>query len=71
MSKRKRKAVISHHCVSCGACVKECPFDALSIWKGISAQVDCDLCIGCGKCERVCPANAINILAMEVNNVSH
>lgn len=59
MSKPRRKTLIADHCVACGACVKECPFGALSIWKGIKAKIDYGICIGCGRCAKVCPANAI------------
>ncbi len=46
-------------CVSCGACVLECPRDAISIYKGCYAVVDVQKCIGCGLCHKACPANAI------------
>ena len=47
-------------CVACGVCVKSCPKDAVSIWKGCYAVVDEDLCIGCGICEKNCPAGVMN-----------
>ena len=38
-------------CVSCGVCVKVCPKDAISIYKGCYTQIDEEKCIGCGICE--------------------
>lgn len=35
-------------CVACGVCVKVCPKDAVSIYRGCYAVVNEDLCIGCG-----------------------
>ena len=43
-------------CVACGVCVKTCPRDAISIYRGCYATVDENLCIGCGICEKNCPA---------------
>ncbi len=63
----KRYAVVSaDRCVSCGACTRECPKDAIAVWKGCYAKVDPDLCVGCGKCSRVCPAACISMKAREV-----
>ena len=61
MKKARKTAQVQRHCVSCGACVKTCPFQAITIFKGVIAQVDSSLCVGCGKCAKVCPANAITI----------
>ena len=47
----KRKAVVSvRECVACGCCVKVCPRNAITVPKGISAEIDESLCVGCGKC---------------------
>lgn len=60
----KRKATVSiKECVACGCCVKVCPRNAITIYKGIHAVVDKELCIGCGKCVKECPAS---ILSLEV-----
>lgn len=48
-------------CAACGACRKECPRGAISIWKGCYAQIDKTMCVGCGMCEKVCPAGCITI----------
>ena len=58
----KRVALIDkNRCVACGACAKECPKQAISIYKGCYALVDGALCVGCGKCEKVCPVGCIEI----------
>lgn len=43
-------------CVNCGACVEECPEDALTMNDGV-ATIRSDFCNGsaCLRCERVCP----------------
>ena len=56
-----------HRCVSCGACTKECPRDAIHIYRGCYALVDEAACIGCKKCAKVCPADCIAILPREVS----
>lgn len=49
-------------CRGCGACVKVCPYQAVSLTEneagGWSAVVDEALCKGCGNCISVCPPNA-------------
>ena len=58
----KRYAYVEKdRCVSCGACAKECPKSAISIWRGCFAVVMEEICIGCGKCTRVCPAGCISL----------
>lgn len=55
----KRIAKVTKECVSCGSCVKVCPLSAISIWKGIIADINKEKCVGCGKCAEECPAGAI------------
>lgn len=52
-------SVNQNECVACGACVKTCPKQALSIYKGVFAQVDAGKCVGCGLCVKACPASVI------------
>lgn len=48
---------ISDDCISCGACMPECPVAAIS--KGDSKYIiDDNICIECGVCASVCPVNA-------------
>lgn len=48
-------------CVSCGCCVKACPKNAISVFKGAYAVVNSDLCVGCSICKKACPASVIEI----------
>lgn len=61
----KKYAVIGKNCVACGCCVKVCPRDAVSIWKGVKAVVDTEMCVGCGKCAAECPAGAVTTVLRE------
>ena len=49
---------ISGDCISCGACVSECPVDAIS--EGSSHYEIGDACIDCGACVSSCPVDAIS-----------
>lgn len=62
----KRFAQVGTYCVACGSCIKVCPMSAISIWKGVAAQVNVDRCVGCGKCVRECPAGTIELKDREV-----
>lgn len=56
----KRKALVStKECVACGCCVKVCPRGAITVSKGICAEISESLCVGCGKCAKECPASVI------------
>ncbi len=58
----KRKAAVSiGECVACGCCVKVCPRNAITVPKGICAEVNQALCVGCGKCVKECPASVITL----------
>ena len=62
MASKKYAEVDKSRCVACGVCVKECPMNAVSVWKGCYAVINPDICIGCAKCERSCPAGSISVL---------
>ena len=49
---------ISSECVACGACVAECPVDA--IIEGDPHYEINDACIDCGVCVGACPVDAIS-----------
>ncbi len=49
---------ISAECVACGACISECPVDAIS--EGDVYVIDADTCIDCGACVDACPTSAIS-----------
>lgn len=57
--------VVKDICVSCGLCMKVCPRDAITIWRGCYAVVNDELCVGCGKCSKNCPAGCISIKERE------
>ncbi|MBQ2686618.1 MAG: 4Fe-4S binding protein [Clostridia bacterium] len=44
-------------CLACGACVEECPVEAISEVDG-KYVIDADKCIDCGTCKDVCPVGA-------------
>jgi len=60
-------------CTGCGACLGNCPIEAISLAAGEAgpavgrkkARVDEELCIGCGVCQRSCPAGAMRLEARE------
>ena len=63
----KKLALVDNEvCVSCGACAKECPLMAISVWRGWHALVDGKKCVGCGKCAKACPAGCITVESVEV-----
>lgn len=47
-------------CIGCGACVAECPIEALDLVDGL-AVVDPQKCNDLGKCVTVCPADAMTL----------
>jgi len=51
--------VISNECISCGACVSECPTDAIAPGDGVYV-IDADGCVDCGACAEACPVDAIS-----------
>ena len=59
---RKKASISQNDCVACGCCIKVCPLGAISIYKGIYAEVDEAKCVGCGKCVKECPASIINLV---------
>lgn len=60
----KEKAITSilniNNCTGCGACVSDCPKNALSLqqdkWGYYRSTMNVELCINCGLCSNVCPA---------------
>ncbi|MBQ7132216.1 MAG: 4Fe-4S binding protein [Oscillospiraceae bacterium] len=48
---------ITDECIMCGACVDECPVDAIAEGDG-KYDIDADKCIDCGSCNGVCPVGA-------------
>ncbi len=48
-------------CISCGACIKACPVQAISFTEERRARIKPERCIGCGECVTVCPVKAIGM----------
>lgn len=65
MISKKHTDINVKRCVSCGACAKECPGNAVAIHKGCYAVADNSVCVGCGLCTRVCPADCIKLIERE------
>ena len=49
---------ITDDCIACGACVPECPVEAISEGSDIYV-IDPELCTDCASCVEVCPVSAI------------
>ncbi len=49
---------ISSDCIACGACIGECPVEAIS--EGEIYVIDASKCTDCGACASVCPSGAIS-----------
>ncbi|MCL2407020.1 MAG: 4Fe-4S binding protein [Defluviitaleaceae bacterium] len=49
---------INDDCISCGACVPECPVSCIAEGSPIYV-IDGDVCIDCGVCVSSCPVDAI------------
>ena len=47
---------ITEECISCGACINECPSNCIS--EGEPYKVNAAECSDCGACANVCPASA-------------
>lgn len=52
---------ITDDCIACGACVPECPVEAISEGSNIYI-IDPELCTDCASCVEVCPVSAIKVI---------
>jgi len=55
-----RLEINPHHCVSCLACVRACPVEAIEV-EGPRVQIVEDACIRCGACVPACPHDAVDV----------
>ncbi|MDP6636473.1 MAG: glycyl-radical enzyme activating protein [Phycisphaerae bacterium] len=53
-------------CIGCGACIDNCPNDAMRIDAG-ARTCDRDLCVRCGKCVDGCFSGALEMIGREVS----
>ena len=63
---KKHAVILYDECVACGCCVKVCPLNVITIFKGMYAVVNEEKCVGCGKCANACPASVISIITRMV-----
>ena len=49
--------VINEDCIAGGACIDECPVEAIT--EGDIYVIDPEVCTDCGTCAEVCPTEAI------------
>jgi len=52
--------VITEKCIGCGACIKACAYEAITIEAKL-AEINPDKCTLCGACVQACPFDAIMI----------
>lgn len=45
-------------CIGCGACIMECPAQAILMLPGWKSKVQDEKCIGCGYCVELCHRKA-------------
>ncbi|WP_331654107.1 indolepyruvate ferredoxin oxidoreductase subunit alpha [Anaerotignum propionicum] len=45
-------------CVGCGACIINCPVNAISMMTGWISSINQEKCIVCGKCLQICHRDA-------------
>ena len=48
---------ITDECIACGACIDECPVNAIS--EGDIYSINADECTDCSTCADACPTGAI------------
>jgi ferredoxin len=51
--------IINDTCAACGACITECPVEAIKEGDPIYT-IDADTCIDCAACVDACPTGAIS-----------
>lgn len=55
-------------CIGCGACMRNCAHDAISITEK-KALINENKCVGCGRCIGVCPVDAVSTRGDESNDI--
>ena len=59
MHSEEKPSINEENCVACGACIRNCPEEAISFNKRKKAEIDYDKCIGCGQCLVSCHYGAV------------
>ena len=54
-------------CLGFGTCVRNCPFDAMTMSEGGLPLINPKKCTGCGKCESVCPKQVIELVPFGIH----
>lgn len=65
--------VINEKCVGCGACIRACAYDAITVSDKL-ADINIDKCTMCGACVQACPFDAIVIrrsAAVQINKADY
>lgn len=61
MHSNSKPRISENDCVSCGACIRNCNYSAISFDENRKAYINYEICVGCGQCIVVCPSEAIDI----------
>jgi electron transport complex protein RnfB len=56
-----------HGCLGFGTCVKNCPFDAMTMGEDGLPIINVKKCTGCGRCEIVCPKKVIELFPIGIH----
>jgi len=57
-------------CISCGNCIDQCQFGAISFDSEDRAKGDQTICFGCGQCRNVCEQNTIQLIDRNAHPVA-
>ncbi|MGL5313086.1 MAG: DUF362 domain-containing protein, partial [Peptostreptococcaceae bacterium] len=55
-------------CISCGACIKDCPVKDIEFVEK-KASIKNNACVKCGHCIAICPVKAISTDDYDMNEV--
>lgn len=56
-------------CIGCGACITECPMQAIIMLPRWRSEVQTDKCTGCGHCVEICHKNAPVLKGKDIMSV--